>query len=186
MDPPISELVVETPVQVRRANPADYPECLAVDASMSTNLVWQVQEQATADRFAVECLPSRLPRAVTVGIKHEDSDPLQRLASSDLLLVAEEEGKILGYLKAARRQGVGWLDEVAVHSDSRRRGVATALVQGFRIWAKEQGLGALLTEVPARHEPAIRLLQKCGFVFCGFDDHLYDGRDIVIKLALKV
>lgn len=177
--------MVQTAVQVRRANPADYPECLAIDASMSTSLVWQVQEQASAERFAVECRPSRLPRAVTVGIRQEEGDPLQRLASSDLLLVAEESEKVLGYLKAARRQGMGWLEEVAVHPGSRRRGVAMALVQGFRLWAKEQGLRALLTEVPARHEPAIRLLQKCGFVFCGFDDHLYDGRDIVIKLALK-
>lgn len=171
-------------MQIRRAKPADYPVCVALEGSVLTSLTWQMVEQSAADRFAVEFRPSRLPRPVAVGVRRPEGDPLQRLAASDLLLVAELED-VQGYLRAMRREGVAWLEEVVVQPQFRRQGVATALIQAARSWAREQGLPALVAEVPSRHQPAICLLQACAFVFCGFDDHRYDGRDIVIKFALR-
>jgi len=172
-------------MEVRRATPADYGDCLALDTTVTTSLVWQMEEWSSAERFAVEFRLSRLPRSVAVGLTRDGGDPLQRLAASDLLLVAQDE-RIRGYLKAAQRHCLAWLEELVVEPDSRRKGVATSLVQGARSWARERGLRALMAEVPARHQPIISLLQKCGFAFCGFDDHRYDGRDIVILFALKV
>jgi GNAT superfamily N-acetyltransferase len=187
-------------VDIRHATPADYADCLSLDATVTTNMVWQMEESSSADGVVVEFHLARLPRLLTVGVSREAVDPLQRLASSDLVLVATDavvassagvaanatNSRVQAYLRASQRHGLAWLDEIIVEPASRRKGLAASLVQGARGWARERGLRAVLAEAPARHLPAIALLQKCGFAFCGFHDHMYDGRDIVVLFSLKV
>ncbi len=61
------------------------------------------------------------------------------------LLVAGQEGVVVGYLLGFRHQTffangpVGWVEEVMVDDSQRRGGVGQALMQAFESWARESG-----------------------------------------------
>ncbi len=61
------------------------------------------------------------------------------------LLVAEEGGRILGYLLGFTRPSfyangpVGWIEEVMVEETARRRRIGARLVAAFEDWARSRG-----------------------------------------------
>ncbi len=78
-------------------------------------------------------------------------------------LVAEENGKVLGYVGAQTACGESDMMNVAVLPESRRRGIALALVSALTEALKEEGSETLTLEVRASNESAIRLYEKLAF-----------------------
>jgi GNAT superfamily N-acetyltransferase len=62
-----------------------------------------------------------------------------------LVLVATDDGQIVGYLLASTHgtffanAPVAWVEEVMVAESARRSGVATALMAHAELWARQQG-----------------------------------------------
>lgn len=77
--------------------------------------------------------------------------------------VAEEEGRIIGYVLAFSHHAfyangrVAWVEEITVHGDWRRRGVGKSLMQSAEDWAADQGcrLIALATRRAANFYEAL-------------------------------
>jgi ribosomal-protein-alanine N-acetyltransferase len=59
------------------------------------------------------------------------------------------------------------LELVLVPPPSRRRGIGRALVRSILAWARDAGATELWLEVRHSNERAIRLYERCGFVFAG-------------------
>ena len=80
-------------------------------------------------------------------------------------------GKMVGVLmmsvtvSLAHAGEVGWIDELFVRDDYRKRGLAQRLLSQALGWAQARGLRAIDMEVGEKHEPepATRLYQKQGF-----------------------
>ena len=92
------------------------------------------------------------------------------------------QGAVAGYIAVAvtPRSDQAYLQSLAVDRAYRRRGVATRLLDGARRWAAAQGAVRLMADVPARNYPALRLLQKAGFAFCGYNDCCYPDNEVAV------
>src|SRR5216110_1984014 len=91
------------------------------------------------------------------------------LESSDgCIFVAEREGVIVGYVYAALepmswkelRGPAGFIHDVAVEEDARRRGVATQLLQAAVSWLRDHGAPRVILWSAARSEEHTSELQS--------------------------
>jgi 8-oxo-dGTP diphosphatase len=90
------------------------------------------------------------------------------------LLLAWDGGQLVGFVcvsQRARHRTVN-LDQVFVHPDYRRWGIATELVHRAISHAREQGVRTLLAEAPVTN-PVLMVYLKTGFRVSGFIDAYY-------------
>ena len=90
-----------------------------------------------------------------------------------LWLVAEEEGRVAGYIGSQTCTDESDVMNVAVHPDFRRRGIAENLVNGLVEELKSIESRCLTLEVRASNDPAIGLYEKLGFVEVGRRKNYY-------------
>lgn len=85
---------------------------------------------------------------------------------------SEEEGNVLGYAGLHAVLDEGYIDNVAVHPDARRHGVASALLDVFCRFG-EVNLAFLTLEVRKSNTAAIALYEKNGFRWAGLRPGYY-------------
>ena len=89
---------------------------------------------------------------------------------SRLIIVAEKEGKIAGYLYGyllptddSYKYKVSKLDALYVNSEYRQSGVATALIQYFKEWSKSNHVKSIEVGVCSNNQKAKNLYTKQNF-----------------------
>ena len=82
-------------------------------------------------------------------------------------LVAEEAGRVCGYVGSQSVLDAADMMNLAVAPDYRRKGIGEALVNALSRHLCQNGVIALLLEVRVSNTPAIALYQKLGFVQVG-------------------
>lgn len=85
---------------------------------------------------------------------------------------SEEEGNVLGYAGLHAVLDEGYIDNIAVHPDARRHGVASALLDVFCRFG-EINLAFLTLEVRKSNTAAIALYEKNGFRWAGLRPGYY-------------
>ena len=88
-------------------------------------------------------------------------------------LVAEEDGKVAGYVGSQTVIDESDMMNVAVHPDHRRKGIAEALVVELVEALKKRESRCLTLEVRASNEPAKALYEKLGFTQVGLRKNYY-------------
>lgn len=167
---------------VRPATLADLNACLLIDHSSATDHVWQMQVRENEAQFGVDFSTVRLPRRMRVEYPRDLEQLVEDWHREEAFLVAEADNEVRGYvdLLALPWQQMGWVANLAVERNYRRRGLGTALMRHARQWARERGLRLLQAEATTKNYPALRFYQKLGFRFCGFNDHYYSNQDIAL------
>jgi ribosomal protein S18 acetylase RimI-like enzyme len=61
--------------------------------------------------------------------------------------------------------------------------VASALLAEAQDWAAERSHRRLILEMQSKNYPGIRLAQKFGYEFCGYNDHYYLNQDVALFFA---
>ena len=88
-----------------------------------------------------------------------------------ILLVAEQDGHVVGYVWAGLappswkelRDAAGFIDDVVVEAGQRRTGIATALVEAAAAWLKQHGAPRVLLWTAEPNHAAQRLFERLGF-----------------------
>ncbi len=87
-----------------------------------------------------------------------------------LSIIAEENGKVVGYLDGYIKKPCtiymgkrAEIDNMCVDASMRDRGIGGALVDEFKRWAKSQGVERLIVEAFSGNERAIEFYKKSGF-----------------------
>ena len=88
-------------------------------------------------------------------------------------LVAEEAGRVCGYVGSQSVLDAADMMNLAVAPDYRRKGIGEALVNALSRHLCQNGVIALLLEVRVSNTPAIALYQKLGFVQVGRRPNYY-------------
>lgn len=90
-----------------------------------------------------------------------------------LWIVADDDGKVLGYVGSQTVMGETDMMNLAVCPDCRRQGIAAALIAGLIGALKLRGSCCLTLEVRASNVPAVALYKKMGFRQIGLRKNYY-------------
>ena len=97
----------------------------------------------------------------------------QSPAPNQLVQVAQEDGRVLGFACAYGGDDAQWgtfLDNLHVSPESKRRGIGKALMQQVAVWSLERHPGAgMYLWVLESNSPAIRFYEQLGGVRSGVD-----------------
>ena len=89
-------------------------------------------------------------------------------------LIALDGDRILGYAGMMHVLDEGYISNVAVAPDARRRGIGDQLIRTLLIRSAELGLSFVTLEVRSGNQAAIRLYEKHGFQKLGLRKNYYD------------
>lgn len=91
-----------------------------------------------------------------------------------LFLVAEEEGKVVGYGGLLLVLDEGDITNIVINESYRGRGLGKALTKALIEEGKRLGLGAFTLEVRISNEAAIHVYEQLGFRTEGIRKHFYE------------
>ena len=102
-------------------------------------------------------------------------------------ILAEVDGRIIGYVLFWLLPGAIDIHNIAVHSDSRRQGVARLLLRKVVDEARRQNITRLLLEVRKSNLPAQQLYEVMGFSTTGVRKGYYsDNGEDALAMTLEL
>jgi GNAT superfamily N-acetyltransferase len=168
--------------EIRLVNSNDLPRLMAFDHTCLSDYVWQLELRSEAKQVTANFHEVRLPRAVTVTYPHNPSLLADEWKKRDVVLVALKGETPVGYACAAEEHTstIAWITDLVVAPEMRRQGVASALLTGIQAWALERSVRRIVLETQSKNHPCIRLAQKFGYEFCGYNDQYYPTQDVAL------
>ncbi len=142
---------------VRPATPEDVPAVLPMVAAICA-----MHERTD---------PARYPMRPDVAGRYERWLPQRAADLRSVFLVAESAGTVRGFLVGTVEKNIpiytleefGFIHDMWVEPESRRRGAARALVEGAIERFRAMGVAQIRLETAAANDAARRLFESCGF-----------------------
>ena len=168
--------------EIRPASASDIPRLTVLDHSCLSDYVWQLELRREAGQVAANFREVRLPRSIEVKYPRSPSTLADEWMRRDVAMVALDEGNPIGYLCATVEYAstVAWVTDLVVSPLQRRKGAASALLTATQTWASERKIRRLILEMQSKNQAYIRLAQKFGYEFCGYNDQYYLTQDVAL------
>ena len=168
-------------VEIRPAVATDIKTLITLEHSTETDYVWQVDVRRETGQAEALFREVRLPRSVPV-IYPRSTDKLVDEWSKSGMLVAVIGGQLAGYVRISDQMvpGTAWITDVVVARRYRRKGIGSMLVLSAQQWATQRGNRRMVIEMQSKNHPCIRMGQKLGYEFCGYNDQYYATRDVAL------
>jgi ribosomal protein S18 acetylase RimI-like enzyme len=168
--------------EIRPAGSSDLSRLMAMDHSCSSDYVWQLELQIEPKRVAVNFHEVRLPRSVVVNYPRDPFTLADDWSQRDALLIALQGDDPVGYISAVeeRPSSVVRVTDLVVAPRARRRGAASAMLAAVQAWAEGRGVSRIVLEMQSKNHPCIRLAQKFGYEFCGYNDRYFPTQDVAL------
>jgi GNAT superfamily N-acetyltransferase len=175
-------------VQIRPALAADLPVLMAFDHSCMTEYVWQMDVQHAEDQAGAIFREIRLPRAVSVQYPRPVAALSESWSRRTGMLVAMLGDQSVGYARMSDLiiPRTVWITDVVVAPRFRKQGIGSALILAVHSWALDRKNRRAIVEMPSKNNPAIRLAQKLGYEFCGYNDQYYETQDIALYFGRSI
>jgi len=175
-------------IEIRPAISADIPALIAIDHHYTSDNVWQMEIQQDESQIAISFREMRLPRSVRVGYPRSPGELADTWTQRSGVLVALLEGEPIGYASLMLELAplTTWMTDLVVARRLRRQGIASALVLAAQEWAAQHDSHYLVLEMQTKNVPALKLVRKLGFDFCGYNDRYYKNHDIGLFFAKAV
>ena len=108
-----------------------------------------------------------------------DASALERMRSDPgcPILCAVEDGTLLGYVYFRSVLDEGYVGDLAVRADRRRRGIGRALTEACIACAKAAGYAQVELEVVADNRRAMELYKSVGFIEYGRNPKAFRSRN---------
>ncbi len=174
-------------IQIRPVVATDLPALMGIDHSSTSEYVWQLELRRDAGQIVATFRDVRLPRPITLTYPRNPYALADDWTTMAVVLAAHSGKDPVGY--AALVEGpsaAAWISDLVVAPRWRRRGIASALLDAAREWAEQRGHRRLFLEMQSKNQAGIRLAQKHGFEFCGYNDHYYTTQDVALFFARAV
>lgn len=174
-------------IEIRSTVSTDLARLSALDHTIDTDYVWQLDLHRDAGQVEVSLREVRLPR--TIRLEHPrpakelpDTWHLRPMLSAMLGL---EAVAYVRFTDVFVPHAV-WITDVVVGKPMRGKGLARKLLGAAEAWGLQRGLRRAIVEVQSKNAPAIRMVQKLGFEFCGYNDQYYSTRDVAFFFARSI
>jgi ribosomal protein S18 acetylase RimI-like enzyme len=174
-------------IEIRSTVSTDLARLSALDHTIDTDYVWQLDLHREAGQVQVSLHEVRLPR--TVRLDHPrparelpDTWHLRPMLSA---MIGMEAVAYVRFSDVIVPHAV-WITDVVVGKPVRGKGIARKLLGAAEAWGLQHGLRRAIVEVQSKNAPAIRMVQKLGFEFCGYNDQYYPTRDVALFFARSI
>jgi GNAT superfamily N-acetyltransferase len=168
--------------EIRPANATDIPHLMGIDHSCMSDYVWQLELRREVGQVMASFREVRLPRSITVAYPRTPSTLADEWTKRSTVMVALHEGTPIGYICVVKETTsvMGWVTDLVVAPDHRRKGAASALLMAAQAWVSERGVRRLILETQSKNQACIHLAQKFGYEFCGYNDQYYPTQDVAL------
>jgi ribosomal protein S18 acetylase RimI-like enzyme len=173
-------------IQVRPAVAADLSHLMGLDHSSSTDHVWQLElhRESRGAEIAATFREVRLPRPVNLSYPNDPFSLADAWPRKAGLLVATVGNDAVAYAAITEpRSATAWITDLVVAPRWRRQGVADKLLDSAQEWASGRNNLRMVFEMQSKNHSAIRLAQKHGYDFCGYNENYYSTHDITLFFA---
>jgi ribosomal-protein-alanine N-acetyltransferase len=170
-------------IQIRPATATDIPRLIAFDHTVSSESVWQLELRRDAvDQTVASFREVRLPRPSAVSFPYDPRALSDEWNKKSLIEVALVDDIPVGYACAQERapSSVAWVTDLVVDAPHRRHGAASALLVSAQNWALGRSHRYLILEMQSKNLPMIRLAQRFGYEFSGYNDHYFPTQDVAL------
>lgn len=172
-------------IQVRPTIASDLSRLMGFDHSIMSDSVWQLEFRRDAGQVTTAFREVRLPRSIQVAYPHNPFSLADDWVRRSMMYTALVNGDPVGYTSLLERGTAStvWVTDLVVSPANRRVGVGAALLAAGQAWAESRAHRRLIMEMQSKNLPAIRLAQKSGFEFCGYNDQYYLTKDVALFFA---
>jgi len=169
-------------LQIRPTIATDLPRLMEINHSTSSDSVWQLELRRDPGQITAAFREVRLPRATSLSYPHNPFSLGDDWVKKSMMYTALVGSTPAGYVSLLERGTASavWITDLVVDLPSRRQGVGSALLTAAQNWAQERAHRRLILEMQSKNVPAIRLAQKLGYEFCGYNDHYYLTQDVAL------
>lgn len=168
-------------IEIRPAVAEDIPHLIAMDHSYTSEYVWQMEFQSReTNQITVSFREIRLPRSVRVEYPRSPRSLSLDWQERSGLFVAILQDEPVGYtgLRHDATSHTLWVNDLVVLRRLRRQGIGSALLLAAQEWATQHSTRTVVLEIQPKNAPAIRLAQKMGFEFFGYNERHFANMDI--------
>jgi len=170
--------------EIRNTVSTDLPRLAALAHTIETDYVWQLDLHREPRQVDTLLREVRLPR--TIRLEHPrpakilpDTWHLRPMFSA---MNGMEAVAYIRFTETFVEQAV-WITDLVVGRPLRRQGLARKLIAAVETWGLQRNLRRVIIEAQSKNAPAIRMVQKLGFEFCGYNDQYYSTRDVALFFA---
>jgi len=169
-------------IQVRPTVASDLPRLMGIDHSINSESVWQLELRRNAGQVTAMFREVRLPRSISVAYPRNPFSLADDWAKRSMMYTALVDGNLAGYISLIERgmDSVVYITDLVVNSVDRRQGAGSALLSAAQEWSVGRSYRRLILEMQSKNHPAIRLAQKSGYEFCGYNDQYYLTQDMML------
>lgn len=180
-------MISSSQFEVRNTVSTDLARLSALDHTINTDYVLQLDFRHDAIQTEMTLREVRIPR--TIRVTHPrpanelpDTWHLRPMLSA---MIGMEAIAYIRFTDAFVPHAV-WITDVVVGKPYRGLGVARKLITAAESWAIQRGLRKAMIEVQSKNSPGVRMIQKLGFEFCGYNDQYYYTKDIALFFARTI
>ncbi|PWH15221.1 MAG: hypothetical protein DDG60_06265 [Anaerolineae bacterium] len=168
-------------IEIRNTVSTDLPRLAALDHSIETDYVWQLDVRREPGQIESLLREVRLPRTIRL----EYPRPAQELPDTwhiRPMFSAMHGMEAIAYIRFtdAFVPHAVWITDIVVGRPVRRQGLARKLIAAVENWGVQRGLRRVIIETQSKNAPAVRMFYKLGFEFCGYNDQYYSTRDVAL------
>jgi ribosomal protein S18 acetylase RimI-like enzyme len=170
--------------EIRNTVSTDLARLSALDHTIDTDYVWQLDLHRESGQVEVTLREVRLPR--TVRLEHpRTAQELPDTWHLRPMLSAMKGMEAVAYVRFTDEvvPHAVWITDIVVGKPLRGKGLARKLIGAAEAWGLQRDLRKAIIEVQSKNAPAIRMVQKLGFEFCGYNDQYYATRDVALFFA---
>ncbi len=171
-------------IQIRPVVASDLPRLMGMDHSVTSEYVWQLELRRQTGQIVASFRNVRLPRPIVLTYPNDPFSLADEWMHKAIMFTALAGPDSVGYVALTEQPAsAAWVTDLVVAPAWRRRGVAAALLSSAHEWGLGRGHRRLFLVMQSKNQPAIRLAQKHGYEFCGYNDHYYLTQDIALFFA---
>ena len=173
---------------IRRPTLHDLNDCAQLDASFTTQRVWQLNLGVEPNDIQVNLHLVRLPRPINVKPMSNGENLMKPWQRGDCMFTARHDNTIAGFIHVVLESGsrVGYIQRHIVAPDFRNQGIGGKLLDYALQWSRDHRLGSVIAQVSTKNHPAVAFYLDRGFSFCGFNERFYADQEITLDLARTI
>ncbi len=169
-------------IEIRRATSNDIDVISTLETGYYSEYVWQMNLELEAYQSQAKFVRVRLPRRVFVPYPKKKPEIFEDMEEAEAFLIAEVSKNPVGYIKAVVENDPqnAKVTDLVISSSHRRQGIGSGLFVAVMNLLAHNGHNTVIIDLQSKNDPAIKMVDKLGFKFCGFRDYYFPNQELAL------